>query len=307
VVAVSLTVLLLLGWSIRIPSTHPFVKITSLDRALALVSLITAVLLATSPYARVTARHLLSSPAAFFLVITLLAGVMSLGPTIVARGRVVEEGTLYALLFRTVPGFDGLRVPARFGMIVAFGLAALAGCGAAALGPVRRFRGIVWAASALIVIDGCAMPIPINVNDTTYKQAHLAALPGAVVPHGSAVPVYAFAARLPASSVLLELPLGEPAFDVRYMYYALEHGHPLVNGYSGGAPTEYLLLGETLKDFAASPARAWQAIVTSGATHVIVHEAAYEPGRGERISQWLTASGAREVAAFDTDRVFEVR
>jgi hypothetical protein len=231
---------------------------------------------------------------------------MSFGPTIDARGRVVEEGTLYAFLFRTVPGFDGLRVPARFGMIVAFGLAALAGCGAAAIGRNRRSRGLVWAACALVVVDGCAVPILLNGNDTTYKQAHLAALPGSVAPYDAPPPVYVFAAQLPASSVLLELPLGEPAFDVRYMFYALAHGHRLVNGYSGGSPTGYLFLSEMLKDFATSQDRAWRALMSSGATHVIVHEAGYEPGRGELIARWLTANGAREVAAFDADRVFVI-
>ena len=306
VAAVAIAMLLLLGWSIRIPSARPFIKITSLDRELATMAAMTAALLATSRYARVIARRLLSSPTAFFLTITLLAVGMSFGPTIHARGLVVEEGTLYAVLFRDVPGFDGLRVPARFGMIVAFGLAALAGCGAAALGRDRRARGLVWAACALIVVEGCAMPIVVDGNDTSYKQAHLAALPGSVAPYNAPLPVYAFAARLPASSVLLELPLGEPAFDVRYMFYALAHGHRLVNGYSGGSPAGYLLLSEMLKDFATSPDRAWQALVTSGATHVIVHEAGYEPGRGELITRWLMANGAKEVAAFGADSVFVI-
>jgi hypothetical protein len=119
-------------------------------------------------------------------------------------------------------------------------------------------------------------------------------------------PVYTFAAQLPASSVLLELPLGEPAFDVRYMFHALTHGHPLVNGYSGGAPENYFLLGETLKDFATAPDRAWRAIETSGATHVIVHEDGYEPGRGQQITNWLTAHGARTIGVFGSDRVLAV-
>jgi hypothetical protein len=150
------------------------------------------------------------------------------------------------------------------------------------------------------------VPMPINASDTRYKQAHLAALPGAVAPLDAPPPVYGFAARLPASSVLLELPLGEPAFDVRYMFYALGHGHALVNGYSGGAPPAYLRLREAIEEFDSDSDRAWQAITTSGATDVIVHEAGYEPGRGQRISRWLAAQGAREVAAWGADRVFAI-
>jgi hypothetical protein len=61
-----------------------------------------------------------------------------------------------------------------------------------------------------------------------------------------------------------------------------------------------------LKDFATSPDRAWQALVSSGATHVVLHEAGFEPGRGELLARWLMANGAREVAAFGADRVFTI-
>jgi len=306
VAAMAVAVGLMLGWPIRVPSTHPIIKITELDRELAVAAMVTLGLLASSAYTRAMARRGLASPIAFLLTTTLLAAAMSFGPTIVARGRIVEEGTLYALCYRNVPGFDGLRVPARFAMIVAFGLAALAGCGAAAIGRNARGRRLAWAACALIVVEGFAVPIPINANDTTYKQTHLAALPDALTPLDTPPPVYAFAARLPASSVLLELPLGEPAFDVRYMFYALAHGHPLVNGYSGGSPDGYMLLSETLKDFATSPDRAWRAVESSGATHVIVHEGSYEPGRGPLITNWLIAHGARAVGVFGSDRVLAV-
>ncbi len=305
-VAAALTMALMFGWSLRMPAVNPVIKITSLNRAAAMTSAIAAMLLIVSARARTIALRVLSSPAGFFLTITLLAMLLSFGPAINARGRLVEDDTLYGMLFRHVPGFDGVRVPARFGMIVAFGLAVLAGCGAAALGRGRRARWIVSAACLLIVAEGCAVPIPINVNDTTYKQPGLAALPDTLAPNGSPPPVYAFAAQLPASSVLLELPLGEPAFDVRYMLYALGHGRTLVNGYSGGAPAPYLMLGETIGDFDAHPEQAWRAILASGATYVIVHEAGYEPGRGARTSEWLAFSGAREVAAFGPDRVFAV-
>jgi hypothetical protein len=305
VLAGAAAVALLLGWSIRMPATRPIVKITSLDRVLAIACGIAAALLAASANARTMARRLLSSPAALFLGITLIAAAMSFGPVIRAHGRTVEEQTLYDVLFRDVPGFDGLRVPARFAMIVAFGLAALAGLGADALGRTRHASRIVWAACVLIVIEGCATPIPINVNDTRYRQTHLAPLPDSLA-LDTQPPAYAFAARLPPSTVLLELPLGEPAFDVRYMFYALGHGHPLVNGYSGGAPADYQTLTETFEDFPAYPDRAWQAITASGATHVVLHEAGYEPGRGQQIAQLISAHGGHEVAAFGTDHIFAI-
>ena len=301
--ATTAAIVVLLGGSIRIPPGRPLLKITGFARQLALSAGIGVTLLAVSAQARMTARRLLSSPAGLFAVVTLFAAAMSLGPDIHSHGRLIERGAPYAVFYRAVPGFDGLRVPARFGMIVAFGLAALAGCGAAVIAR-RRNRWLVIAASVLVLVESCAVPITINQNDTDYKQRGLAPLPGALAVAEAATPVYAFVARLPEAGVLLELPAGEPAFDVRYMLYALGHGRALVNGYSGGAPADYALLIEALKEILERPDYAWHALTASAATHVIVHEAGYEPGRGPQISAWLAAHGARELASFDADRVF---
>lgn len=57
---------------------------------------------------------------------------------------------------------------------------------------------------------------------------------------GEAVPeVYRFAATLPSSTVLLEYPLGAPAWDLQSVFYQPVHRHPLVNGYSGGFPKSF--------------------------------------------------------------------
>src|SRR5262249_60675 len=71
---------------------------------------------------------------------------------------------------------------------------------------------------------------------------------------------------------IVELPLGEPAFDIRYMFYSTGHWRRLVNGYSGGAPESYGFLTEALNDALARPDRAWDALSSSGAAHLIVHE-----------------------------------
>ncbi len=120
-------------------------------------------------------------------------------------------------------------------------------------------------------------------------------------------PVYGFVSTLPPSAAIVELPLGEPAFDVRYMFYSTTHWRPLVNGYSGGGPAAYERLDQTLQDALTRPEPAWQALVASQASHVIVHEAFYAEDRGPRVSEWLRSHGAQELAVFGSDRIFRIR
>jgi hypothetical protein len=102
------------------------------------------------------------------------------------------------------------------------------------------------------------------------------------------------------------MPLGEPAFDIRYMFYSTRHWRRLVNGYSGGAPASYGFLTESLNDIPTRPDAAWEAVSHSGATHLVVHEGFFKADFGRAISAWAGAHGAHEVAAFGADRVFSV-
>jgi hypothetical protein len=304
---------LLLGYSIRLPG----LKITSFSRIAIVGAVAVTLVLVFSRSARAAFAEWLRSPAAWLLLVTLFAIAMSFGPDIHAKGRSVTGANIYTLFYDYVPGFDGLRVPARYAMIAALGLAGLAGLGVAAIErghgrrpSARSTRAIALRAyapviaSGLIVLEAVAVPIPINQNSMDYKDAALAPLPASIAIGAALPPVYRFVGQLPSSAVLIELPLGEPAFDIRYMFYSTSHWKRLVNGYSGGAPIEYEFLTESLKDTASRPARAWRALLDSTATHVVVHEAFYKGDRGARLSAWLRAQSAREVAAFDSDRVF---
>jgi hypothetical protein len=290
-------VALLLGWSVRLPG----VKIAGLPRALAVVGVLCAVVLIGSRRVRAALRAFLGAPAGFFALVALFAIVMSWGPSIHARGRDVAPANLYSFFYAFVPGFDGLRAPARFAMVASFALAALAALGVA---PVARNRRSVPAlASMLILIESFAAPIPLNQNSIEYVQPGLAPLPASVWP----VPeVYRGVATLPADAAIIELPLGEPAFDVRYVFYSTTHWRPLVNGYSGGAPAEYEQLDQRLRDALTRPEVAWQALVDAKPTHAVVHEALYADDRGRRISEWLRSYGARETANFGRDRIFQI-
>ena len=295
----AMLVAMVFGWTLRLP----FLKITSFARLLWIAIAMTAVLLARSSEARAATTRWWSHPIGMLTGLTLFAIVMSFGPHIHAKGRVVADPSLYALFYDFVPGFDGVRAPARYGMIAALGLAALAGFGVRALESAGASR-IAAVAVLAILIESFAVPIGVNENAVVYKQSGLQPLPATLTLEPAAAETYEFVAALPAASAIVELPLGEPAFDVRYMLYSTRHWKPLVNGYSGGAPDDYGALNQSLQDLWTRPERAWNALSVSGATHAIVHEQFYGGDRGPRVSAWLRSNGAVEVAAFGSNRVF---
>src|SRR5262249_16275064 len=145
---------LLLGYSIRLPG----LKITSFSRTIAVGSAGGALLLIVSRSARAACAAWLRSPSAWLVLSTLFAVAMSFGPDVHAKGRTIAGVNIYTLFYDFVPGFDGLRVPARFAMIGTLALAGLAGFGVAAL-ESRYGRRAALASGALIVLEAIAIPI----------------------------------------------------------------------------------------------------------------------------------------------------
>jgi hypothetical protein len=298
--SIALVAALAFGWTLRLP----VLKIASFSRAVAVLAVGWTVVLAVSASIRRAFGRWLAAPAGFFTLVTIFAMVMSWGPSIHAKSRLVSSSNLYAVFYDWAPGFDGVRAPARFAMIVTLALAVLGGLAVAAVATRIRSALVPAVIAAAIFVEGVAFPIPINQNAVDYRQPGLAPLPGSV----AEVPaIYSAVAHLPASATLVELPLGEPAFDVRYMLFSTTHWRPLVNGYSGGAPRDYEHLDFSLQNALERPDAAWQALAATGASHAIVHEAYYAGSRGARISEWLRSRGAQEIGAAGADRIFRIR
>ena len=280
------------------------IRVMDLWRNLQIAIVALILLLALSRRARVFVRGRPRSLAGFCLAAAGAAFILSLGPIAKAMGRAVGAAAPYALFYWYVPGFDGLRVPARFGMLVMLFIAAAAGLGGAAI--ERRWRrggALVLAAGLCFLVESTAAPIVVNSSgeDPDY------AIPEARIFTGADIPaVYRYVRTLPPDAVLIEFPLGTWVYEIRYVYYSTEHWRPLINGYSGVFPLQYTLRAQLLRDVQHEPDRAWQALGESGATHAIVHEGAYKAGGGAGISQWLASHGARLVAEFGQDRVFAV-
>jgi hypothetical protein len=163
-----------------------------------------------------------------------------------------------------LPPYRGLRVPARFGMLVLTGIAILAGVGCSVLtrawGPRR---GAI--AAALVVLAAAAGESSASMS---VRE----------VPH-AAPPVYAWLATLPPS-VIAHLPLPEahalPGADPEYQYFAQHHRHALVNGYSGFYPPGYLQLLAETRSFPDGPSLA--ALRSAGVEYLLLHAQFYPTG-----------------------------
>ncbi len=279
--------------------------------------------LALSTRARAVMGRLVRRPLFFFAAATLLAMWLSLGPAPSAGDARVSGLGIYSALYNYVPGFDGVRVPARYAMVAGLFLAVMAGYGVAALirlkadttiAPVesgflvRRSPGeggsriAVTALAVLILIEGAAIPLELN---RAWAQNE-AMPPARIYPASKAPPVYARIAGLPAGSAITEFPFGDAAWEIRYVYYAATHWKPITNGYSGSFPPEYSARVARLRNVSANPEAAWQALVDSGTTHVVLHPAAFaNPADAERVRGWLMSHDVRMLEQFpDGDTLF---
>ena len=245
--------------------------------------------------------------AGFSALAVVAAALLALGPRIEAAGHRLGIGP-YAFLLDHVPGYDGLRVPARFLMIVALFTAALAGFGAAwLLGAARgRFlragNGIVLAGMAAMLVESLMVPLPLNQPVVTHGLRPTRSLS---VTRGRP-PVYDVVRRLPGDVVLLELPIGDPAMDIRATFYAGYHRRPIVNGYSGFWPERYFRVAELLMRATEDPPEAASLLEEYHVTHVLVHEGAFMDGRGQALTGWLRGQGASIVFEDSGDKLFQV-
>ena len=253
------------------------VSVRNLWRNFRVLAIIAGLLLVVSPRARTFARQWMGTIPAFAILAVVVSFLLSLGPEIRTEGRLISELGPYSFFYWNVPGFDGLRVPARFAMLGVLFLAIAAGCGAAAIERRHRLgRAIALGLGAFAVVEAFAAPITLNgtVEDTRY------ATPPARVYTGDEVPgVYRFLKGISApGTVVVEFPFGEWAYELRYVFYSTAHWHPLLNGYSGHFPLSYNMNATHLRHPLDYPDASWTTLMKSGATHAIVH-AQVLPGR----------------------------
>jgi hypothetical protein len=295
----------LLGLAWTVPSGWFFLFGRGFSDAALRAALALAVAWWASPRLRAFTRGGSRSLVLFLVAASATAFVFSLGPTVTTLGHRLWVDAPYAFLYHHVPGFDGLRVPARLAMVVVLFLSLLAAIGAhelQAAGTPRR-RTLLLVLGAFFLIESAVVPMRLN---GTWSRSGLWR-PRPLTSGAEAPDVYRFVdARLPQDAVLLELPIGDVPHDTRYMYHSTTHWRRLVNGFSGHFPESYQALAAALDSMPWNMERGWGAVLRSGATHVIVHEDSWRRKRGQRTTTELIAHGARPLARFGDDVLLEV-
>lgn len=281
------------------------VRMVSLKRPLIILAVSLVLLLVLSRRARGFVSGALRSPAVFFGVATLLAAYLALGPTVHINGVSRGSGVIYGLLYDWLPGFDGLRVPARYAMVSGCFLAVTAGFGAAWLFGrwPRAARGLFPALALAAFADGYVQP-PFPVNRPMHALHSLENPPRVVRPAGAAPAVYHELARLPDSALVIELPLGDLSWDIQATFYSTVHWRRLLNGYSGYIPDSYRRRAGYFVRPLRDPDATWRALEESGATHLVLHREAFPPGTAAGIADWALAHGARRIWSDGTDELF---
>jgi len=171
----------------------------------------------------------------FFFFAAFGAVVLSLGPELRLGERVVTMP--YRFFYRHVPGFNGMRVPARISVLALLGGSVFVGWGGLRL--MRRRPSI-------------AGPVLLAFFLFEYQTYSLSR----AVPKAPEIPaVHRELAKAASPGTVLVLPIHEGEAiteESLYMYYSTVHWKPLVNGFSGWWPNDYWELVGRLRHFPTS-------------------------------------------------------
>ena len=220
---------------------------------------LTAVVLAALAFRLRERRRL----ALMYLVLTVVAVTLSLG----------FNNPAYRFLYAHVWPLRGFRAPARFGVLAGCSLAVLAGFGFEYLeGAVSRSRLRAGLLSAVLVVLALEFgSAPMRLDDLPRQ-----------VPD-----VYRFL-KILDPAVVVEFPI-DSSLDPSYMYWSTHHWHPLVNGYSGFSPPDYVETVKRLEHFPDD--RSVERLRRLNVRYIVVHETFYKPKDYAALLLWLGQRG----------------
>ena len=194
------------------------VQASGFRKPLQVMTIALVLALALSPGVRATVRQ--SRTMVFYTLAAVTTWLLALGPRLTVMGS--EGGRLPYELLMSLPGVDGLRVPARFWLMTTICLAVVAGLIVARFVRDRSRR----AAAVVASLVGVAV-----LSDGWINRIQTAGLP----------PPVPGADRL-AGATVLHAPPDFGGLDIQSVFRAVDGEWKSVNGYSGWGPTYYYTL-----------------------------------------------------------------
>jgi len=210
--------------------------------------------------------------------------IAALGPSLVVDGVDTGIPLPYLLALKGIPGFASMRVPARFGILMAFGLAIIAGIAVARL--PRFLRTATGQTAWRAVVTG--LVVAVSLARPPLPVARIDAIIGSPL-------TSVLATRLPGAALWypVHAATADPAPEIARM--AVNRGMtPMANGYSGMFPLSVFQLRQLMER--STPAVARSVLVSLGIHHVIFDRATTPPAMTEG---WSRLGGGLVTVRFD--------
>ena len=213
-----------------------------------------------------------------FGVLAFVAFILSLGPFAQIFGKRIPLP--YSWLYHVLPGFKSMRVPARFGLLLALSLAVLA-----SIGVMELFRQ--WERKKvrpkllrflIILLLGVIVLFESHSSFSTLTR-----YPGNAE---SLSEVYRWLRSQPAPLRIVELPVRSPRDNFEAMYYSTFHWHNMLNGRSAFIPTGIERAFAELRDFPSQ--RSITLLKSLAIEYVVVHTQNLEDALPEILPHGLT-------------------
>jgi len=209
-------------WTFPPNAASPLLSVRTPQKP-ATVALMLALVYVLSSRRLVSARNR-GSIFVFYVLAAPVLFLFALGPNPRFNGTpIMFHGPYWWLL--QLPGFSGLRVPARFGALFVFCIGI-----AAALAFAQITAHVAVRVRAFLAIAACFV-----ILVEAWPRMTVAELPPPLPIGGN------------GTSALLELPVGTVEGDTAALFRTMSHHEPLVNGYSGYVPIHYSILRRALE------------------------------------------------------------
>jgi hypothetical protein len=208
------------------------------------------------------------------------------------------NGHVFAWLRASLLPYEGLRVPARFAILVVLSLSVLAGIGIAVVANRLSRVGRVLLVAGIFAASGLEARTSLTLTAPPLRGSDLDAW---------------LAARPRSPLVELPLPPAEAPFQLsegQHLYDSIFHWQPLVNGISGFWPKSYFELLEKMRRFPDDDSIAY--LKRRRVRYVVARESYFAPEAYAAIRDALTARPELALAARFAEQgresvVFELR